>query len=53
MELYKELYLYLFNKVTDAISSVDAGDVEKVKDILREAQIKCEEMYIESNEEPI
>ena len=37
MKEYKEMYLHLFNEVTTAI------------EILKEAQKKCEEMYIEAS----
>ena len=38
MDKYKEMYLHLFNEVTTAI------------EILKEAQKRCEEIYIESVE---
>ena len=48
MSVYKKMYLSLFNSVTDAL---EENDVDKIKRILVDAQIKTEEMYIESNEE--
>ncbi len=48
MSIYKQMYLSLFNSVTDAL---EESDVEKIKSILINAQIKTEEMYIESSED--
>jgi hypothetical protein len=39
MKEYKEMYLHLFNEVTTAI------------EILKEAQKKCEEMFINAEED--
>lgn len=48
MSVYKKMYLSLFNSITDALEETD---IEKMKQILIQAQIVTEEMYIESNEE--
>ncbi len=48
MSVYKKMYLSLFNSITDALEETD---VEKIKQILIQAQIKTEEMYIDSDEE--
>lgn len=48
MSIYKQMYLSLFNSITEAL---EENDIEKIKTILMAAQIKTEEMYIESNEE--
>ncbi|MBR0534765.1 MAG: hypothetical protein IIX14_00140 [Clostridia bacterium] len=48
MSVYKKMYLSLFNSVTDAL---EENDVEKIKQILIDAQIKAEEMYIQSSDE--
>ncbi len=48
MSVYKKMYLSLFNSVTDAL---EENDIEKMKQMLIQAQIVTEEMYIESNEE--
>lgn len=42
-ELYKKMYLKLFNAVTDAIEEMD---YDKKNYILRKAQQDCEEIYI-------
>ena len=42
------MYLSLFNSITDAL---EEPDIEKMKQILTQAQIDTEDMYIESNEE--
>lgn len=43
MNIYKDMYLSLFNAVTDAIESDNA---EHIKNLLRAAQIKTEDMFI-------
>lgn len=48
MSVYKKMYLSLFNSVTDAL---EENSIEKIKQILMDAQIKTEEMYIEASEE--
>ena len=48
MSVYKKMYLSLFNSITDAL---EEPDIEKMKQILTQAQIDTEDMYIESNEE--
>lgn len=46
-ELYKKMYYHLFNAVTDAIEEVNP--IKRI-DILKQAQIDTEEMYISYNE---
>ena len=46
-ELYKKMYYHLFNAVTDAINTKDP--FEQI-DILKQAQIDTEEMYISYEE---
>lgn len=46
MELYRKMYLRLFNAVTDALRNLDLGDCERAKQTLRDAQIRCEEIYV-------
>ena len=54
---YKKMYFTLFNKVTDAIDMLeDTGDIKlkKVSDaieILKDAQIECEDIYINTDED--
>ncbi len=47
MNLYKEMYYRLFNRVTTALRE---NDVESIKLILKNAQIETEEMYIKGDE---
>ena len=44
---YKHMYLCLFNAVTDALRELEAGDAPSAGTMLRDAQQKCEEMYID------
>lgn len=49
MEIYKEMYLHLFNAVTDAIECLPLRP-DAVRELLIETQRECEEMYIEAEE---
>ena len=45
--MYKNMYLKLFNSVTDALTTLDEKeDAFKTSRILKQAQRECEEMYI-------
>lgn len=46
---YEKLYFYLFNRITDAISELEAGRAGAARAALIEAQMRAEEMYIEEN----
>ena len=48
MSIYKQMYLSLFNSITDAL---EENNIERIKQILVAAQIKTEEMYIDSSED--
>ena len=48
MYLYKKMYYYLFNAVTDAL---EENNIEEIKRTLIKAQQETEEMYISSEEE--
>ena len=39
MKLYKEMYLHLFNAVTDALRFLSVRDIENAVRILRQGQI--------------
>ena len=49
--IYKSMYLLLFNAVTDALKIL-AADPKQAELALKRAQQKCEEMYIEAEEQP-
>ena len=46
---YKKMYLHLFNAVTDALKFIPRDN--KGAELLRTAQIFCEELYIQQEEE--
>ncbi len=51
---YKKMYLKLFSAITDALeeigqSKVISAEIKNAESILKSAQIKTEEMYIEQN----
>ena len=48
---YKQMYLILFNAATDAMRDLQRGHPDLAYERLRAAQIKTEEMYIESDDE--
>ena len=49
--MYQELYLHLFNAITDALSRLSAQDTEEAAAILRTAQQEAERRYMESGED--
>lgn len=46
-ELFKNMYYHLFNAVTDAIRTETKSESDE---ILKQAQIKTEDMYINFND---
>ena len=48
MNLYKKMYLHLFNAVTDTL---EENNIEEIKRTLIKAQQETEEIYISSSEE--
>ena len=47
---YGRLYRLLFNAVSDSLTAMEAGNLLKAKEILKHAQIVCEELYIQAEE---
>ena len=47
MSDYKKMYLLIFNSITDSFESLDKGNNENAKEILKSAQKKTEEIYID------
>ena len=48
MQIYTELYYYLFNRITDALSALEERDIDTACAVLIEAQREAEEKYIEA-----
>ena len=46
MNGYKEIYLRLFNRVTDALELLDRGEADRARELLISAQREAEEMFI-------
>ncbi len=46
--MYKKMYLLLFNAITDAL---DCQTKTEADEILKQAQISAEEIYIEGDQE--
>ena len=49
--MFKNMYLLLFNRITDAIEALGRGDTAQAKKILICAQQDAEKIYIEGTEE--
>lgn len=50
MEIYKTMYLQLFNAVTDSLEALTAQNFGQAKEILIKAQQEAEEYYLEHGE---
>ena len=48
---YKTLYFKLFNAITDALEAMEEENFGQAKQILRQAQIDAEELYLEQAEQ--
>ena len=46
MDIYKELYYYLFNAITDAAALIEQGGAEFARKNLLAAQLAAEEKYL-------
>lgn len=46
MDSYREMYLCLFNAITDALRELEGQRVGSAADILKSAQQRAEEMYL-------
>ncbi len=47
LELYQKLYHKLFNAVTDALAQMDRGAFLRAGELLKQAQMEAEELYIQ------
>ena len=50
MEIYKTMYLQLFNAVTDSLEALTAQNFGQAKEILIKAQQDAEKYYMEHGE---
>ena len=50
MQFYEKMYYTLFNGITDALRLMEQEGYEEAAALLKEAQCKTEEMYIEESE---
>ena len=46
--MYKKMYFTLFNSITDALEQLEQGDFLRAMDLLKNAQLRTEEIYIRS-----
>lgn len=49
LELYQTLYHKLFNSITDALELMDRGAFLHAGELLKQAQVETEELYIREN----
>lgn len=49
--MYQEMYLLLFNAVTDALEEMARQNYGTAAQLLREGQQNCEEIYLRASEE--
>ena len=47
---YKKLYFHLFNAVTDALRQMERQNFGAAAEILRQAQIDSEEIYLDAED---
>ena len=50
MEIYRKMYLRLFNGVTDALVAMEQQNFGTAADMLRQAQVDSEELYLDAEE---
>lgn len=48
--VYQKMYTYLFNAVTDSLEAMDAQNFGQARELLIEAQQRCEEIYMDAEE---
>lgn len=51
MDSYKKMYLHLFNAVTDALEAMQADNFGVAAEILKDAQLACEEIYLDAEDD--
>ena len=48
--MYKQLYMTLFNDITDTLEHLENQNFGQAINLLKESQQKCEDIYMESPE---
>ena len=48
--MFKQMYLLLFRRITDALDALERGDTLQARAILLRAQQDMEELYMEGSE---
>ncbi len=51
MEIYKKMYYHLFNSITDALAALEQQNFGAAAEILRQAQIDSEELFLDAEDE--
>ena len=50
---YEQLYHVMFNAVTDGLRCLEQGEWGQAMMILAAAQCRCEEMYVDEEQNPV
>ncbi len=55
MKITEEMYGALFNGITDALEQIERvkGDIAQSENILKQAQLKAEDLYIKDGDEDL
>ena len=48
--MFRRMYLTLFHAVTDALNEMETQNFVEARQLLMQAQIDCEEIYIQAGE---
>ena len=51
MEIYKKMYYRLFNAITDALAALEQQNFGTAAEVLQQAQIDSEELYLDAEDE--
>ena len=49
--MYRKMYIQLFNAVTDSLEELQAQNFGRAQEILIAAQQRCEEIYMDAEDE--
>ena len=53
MDIYQQMYLCLFNRVSDALEQLEQRNYGVAEEPLRQGQMECEQIYMDGEPERI
>ena len=53
MDLYQQMYLHLFHRVSDALEQLEQCNYGVAAELLRKGQMECEQIYMDGEPERI